>query len=135
MAARGLFCWSGAFRRMRTDWTGGGSSLSVSQQIIPLPFAGFPGGIVLLCSQKSLRCEIFKDSRRGPRGAERPLLLLAFQSKHLEEKHRSKCGHFHGAAGERKKNMPCQGPADSIVHAPPLSRYAKHPVITVGTDF
>lgn len=109
--------------------------MSVSQQIIPLPFAGFPGGIVLLCSQKNLRCEIFKDSRRGPRGAERPLLLLAFQSKHLEEKHRSKCGHFHGAAGERKKNMPCQGPADSIVHAPPLSRYAKHPVITVGTDF
>lgn len=35
------------------------------------------------------------------------LFSLASQSKHLEKKHMSKCGHFHGSEGEQSTNTLC----------------------------
>lgn len=93
-------------------------------------------GTVLSFRQTGSRGDRSKDSRTGPRVAERPLFSLAFQSKHLE-KHLSKYGHFHGAAGEQRETCFAKGPAGSIVHVPLLSKCKKglDPAIALGTHF
>lgn len=42
---------------------------------------------------------------------------------------------FMGLLESKAKTCLAKRPADSIVHASPLSRYAKGPAITLGTDF
>lgn len=65
--------------------------------LLPCPLLGLRRGSSSI-QAAGLEGRQIQRSKKGHKRGRKTWLSLAFQSKRLEEKHISKCGHFHWAA-------------------------------------